>query len=66
VALFWAQPLWVGVLLALGAYFLEFVVDNIAARLRWTWMLSISWGIGVGLVLLNIVLIQFVFSGARV
>jgi len=63
VALFWAQPLWVGVLLALGAFFLEFVVDNIAARLRWTWMLSISWGIGVGLVLLNIVLIQFVFNG---
>ncbi len=66
VALFWAQPLWAGVLLALGAYFLEFVVDNVTARLRWTWMLSISWGKGVGLVLLNIVLIQFVFSSARV
>ncbi|MBE0466456.1 MAG: NADH-quinone oxidoreductase subunit H [Candidatus Desulforudis sp.] len=62
VALFWAQPLWIGVLLALGVYFLELLVDNIEARLQWSWMLSISWAAGIGFILVNIILIELVFG----
>jgi len=62
VALFWAQPLWVGVLLALAVYFLELIVDNVEARLQWNWMLSISWAAGVGLILLNIIMIEMFFG----
>jgi formate hydrogenlyase subunit 4 len=60
IALFWAQPLWVGVLIALGAYFLELWLDNIAARLRWSWMLGVSWSLGVGFVVVNLVLLSVV------
>jgi len=62
VALFWAQPLWAGVLLALAVYFLEVLVDNVEARLQWNWMLSISWVAGVGFILLNILIIEL-FNG---
>jgi formate hydrogenlyase subunit 4 len=59
VALLWAQPLWVGVVIALAVYFLELVIDNIAARLRWSWMVSVSWALGAGFILLNILVLQF-------
>ncbi len=62
VALFWAQPLWVGVLLALAVYFFEIVLDNIEARLQWNWMLSISWVAGVGFILLNILVLELFFG----
>jgi formate hydrogenlyase subunit 4 len=62
VALFWAQPLWVGVLLALAVYFLELLIDNVEARLQWKWMLSISWAAGVGFILANILLIELIFG----
>jgi ech hydrogenase subunit B len=55
IALFFAQPLWVGILIALGAYFLEMVIDNICARVTWPWMIKASWIIGVGLALVNII-----------
>jgi len=58
VALFWAQPLWLGVLLALVCFVLEILIDNIAARLRWSWMVGASWVLGVGLLLANIVILQ--------
>lgn len=59
VALFWAQPLWIGVLLALAAFFLELVVDNIAARLRWSSMLAVAWALGIGFILVNLIVIYF-------
>jgi formate hydrogenlyase subunit 4 len=55
IALFFAQPLWVGILIALGAYFLELVVDNICARMTWPWMIKATWLVGVGTALLNII-----------
>lgn len=58
IALFWAQPLWVGVLIALGAYVLELWLDNISARLRWSWMLGVSWSLGVGFIVVNLVLLS--------
>ena len=55
IALFWAVPLWIGVLIALACYLLELFVDNISARLTWRWMLRISWIGGVVLVLVNMI-----------
>ena len=55
IALFFAQPLWVGILIALGAYFLELVVDNICARMTWPWMIKATWLVGVGTALLNLI-----------
>lgn len=55
IALFFAQPLWVGIVIALGAYFLEMVIDNICARVTWPWMVKATWLIGVGTALVNII-----------
>lgn len=55
VTLFFAKPLWVGIVIALGSYFLELVIDNISARVTWRWMLKATWLIGIGAALTNIV-----------
>jgi ech hydrogenase subunit B len=55
VALFFANPLWVGILIALGAYFLELVVDNICARMTWQWMLKATYLVGTGSAGINII-----------
>jgi formate hydrogenlyase subunit 4 len=54
VYMFWAAPWWAGVVLALAAYFLEIVIDNTYARMKFAWMLKVSWAWGVGLCLVNI------------
>jgi formate hydrogenlyase subunit 4 len=54
LALFWAHPLWVGALIALFCWFVAIIVDNIAARLTWSWMLRLSLSGGLGFVLLNV------------
>ena len=53
VALFWATPLWVGVLIALFIFLLVLTVDNVTARLTWSRMLAISLGAGFSLTLIN-------------
>jgi len=65
VALFWAKPLWLGVVIALAVYFLELLIDNITARVRWSWMVTISWALGAGFVLLNILLLEFAGNTVR-
>jgi ech hydrogenase subunit B len=59
VALFWANPLVIGILIALGAFFLELLIDNIAARMTAPWMVRLSWTVGLLLGVLNIVYIYF-------
>lgn len=54
VAMFCAKPLAVGILLALVAYFLEILLDNISARTTWRWMLKIAGVFGLGLSIVNI------------
>ncbi|NPV29261.1 MAG: NADH-quinone oxidoreductase subunit H [Firmicutes bacterium] len=54
IALFWANPLWVGILIALAAFVLELFIDNIAARMTAGWMVRFSWAIGLVLCILNI------------
>ncbi len=55
ISLFFAQPLWVGIIIALVCYFLEIVVDNISARVTWQWMVKLTWVAGIGAALVNIV-----------
>lgn len=55
ITLFFAKPIWVGILLALGSYFLELVIDNISARMTWRWMIKVTWLVGIGAALTNII-----------
>jgi Formate hydrogenlyase subunit 4 len=55
ITLFFVKPLWVGILLALGSYFLELVIDNISARMTWRWMIKATWLVGIGAALTNII-----------
>lgn len=59
VALFWTNPLWVGILIALAAFLLELLIDNIAARMTAPWMVRLSWTVGLILGVLNIAYIYF-------
>jgi len=54
VVLFWAQPIWAGLLLALAAFFIELVIDNICARMTWSWMVKLTWSVGIILCLVNL------------
>lgn len=55
ITLFFAKPLWVGILIALASYLLELVIDNISARVTWRWMLKATWLVGIGAALTNII-----------
>lgn len=55
ITLFFAKPIWVGIIIALASYFLELVIDNISARVTWKWMLKATWLIGIGAAMTNIV-----------
>jgi formate hydrogenlyase subunit 4 len=60
IVLFWANPLWVGLLIAFAAFLLELVVDNIAARMTARWMVRLSWSVGLTLGILNIAYLYIV------
>lgn len=54
-SLFWATS-WVGMLIvALGMFLVEILVDNTTARLTWRWMLSSTWGLGLTLSFINLI-----------
>lgn len=55
VALFFAQPFYVGAIIALVAFLLEILVDNICARVNWAWMLKAVGATGIGLSVANLV-----------
>jgi formate hydrogenlyase subunit 4 len=54
IVLFWANPIWIGLLIAFAAFLLELVVDNITARMTARWMVRLSWSVGLILGILNI------------
>lgn len=54
IYLFFAPAPVIGVLVALLAYFLEIVIDNISARVKWQWMLKSAWFVAIVLGALNI------------
>ena len=55
IALFWATNLIVGAILALFCYFLIIVMDNVAARMTWSWMVRFTWSSGIGLIAVNLI-----------
>ena len=55
LSLFFAHPLWLGILIALGIYFCEIVLDNVCARTTWQWMLRFSVVLGFCLAMTNII-----------
>ncbi|AFV12329.1 putative ech hydrogenase subunit B [Thermacetogenium phaeum DSM 12270] len=59
IALFWANPLWVEILIALAAFVLELIIDNINARMTAGWMVRFTWAVGLVLCILNIAYLYF-------
>jgi formate hydrogenlyase subunit 4 len=55
ITMFFAQPIWVGMVIALGCYFIEILIDNISARMTWKWMLKATWLVGIGVAMTNII-----------
>ena len=55
VGLFWASPIYAGVIVALISFALELVIDNISARTTWSWMLKVAGVVGLGLSTANII-----------
>lgn len=55
ISLFFAKPLWIGIIIALVCYFIELVIDNISARVTWKWMLKATWLVGIGAAMTNII-----------
>jgi formate hydrogenlyase subunit 4 len=55
VSLFFAKPIWVGIIISLACYFLEIVIDNISARVTWKWMLKATGIVGIGVAITNII-----------
>lgn len=55
VSLMWARPFWCGIILAMIAYFLEILVDNVSARTTMRWMLKVAGFAGLGLSIANII-----------
>jgi ech hydrogenase subunit B len=54
ITLFWANPIWIGLIIAFVAFLAVILVDVTWARLTWRWMLGFSWIVGLGLVALNL------------
>jgi len=59
VALFWTSPLIVGIIIALAAFLLELLIDNVTSRMTAPWMVRLSWTFGLILGIFNIAYIYF-------
>jgi len=62
VTLFFVHPMWVGMVIALAAFLLEIIIDNICARTTWKWMLKMTWLIGLGAATTNIIWLYLVMG----
>jgi ech hydrogenase subunit B len=60
LGLFWVTGSlwWLSIVIALASWFIMLIVDNVNARLTWSWMLRFAWGAGISLVALNILFIN--------
>jgi formate hydrogenlyase subunit 4 len=62
VYLFFAAMPWLGIVAVAGIYFVEIIIDNVTARLKWEFMLGSAWAatliLGVG----NLILV-YLFRG---
>lgn len=55
VFLFWANPWWVGLLIAAAAFLAEIFIDNITARMTVGWTVKFAWTVGLSLSILNLI-----------
>jgi formate hydrogenlyase subunit 4 len=60
VTIFFVHPIWVGIIIALAAFVLEIIIDNICARTTWKWMLKMTWLFGLGAAMVNIICLYLV------
>lgn len=60
IGLFWATSIWAAAALALAAFLLEIVVDNVEARMTWSWMIKFVWATGISLSVVNIAALYLV------
>lgn len=60
IGLFWATSVWAAVALALAAFLLEVVVDNVEARMTWPWMIKFVWSTGISLSVVNIAVLYLI------
>lgn len=58
IYLFFAPIPWIGVLVALGLYFVEIIIDNSFARMKWEFLLKSSWWMALVLGGGNIILLM--------
>lgn len=54
IFVFWAVNPLIGALIAIVAYLLVIVIDNITARVYWQWMLKLSWTFLLAISIVNI------------
>lgn len=59
IVLFWASPIWVGLILASFSFFLMTVVDNLFARLTSMWTFKFMWTGALVLALTNVLLLYW-------
>ncbi|MDI9394485.1 MAG: NADH-quinone oxidoreductase subunit H [Euryarchaeota archaeon] len=64
IFLFWAANPLIGALIAIVAYLLVIVIDNITARVYWQWMLKLSWTFLLAISIVNIAFLYF--SGVKI
>lgn len=60
IVLFWASPIWIGILLASASFFLMTVVDNAFARLTSMWIFKFMWTGALLLAVTNVLLLYWV------
>jgi ech hydrogenase subunit B len=61
VYLFFANIPWLGVIVALGIYFLEILIDNINARIKWELMIKSAWVVTLILGVGNLLVLYFIY-----
>lgn len=60
IALFWVNPIAIGIALALVLYSIVVLIDNISARLTWSRVVRLTWTIGAGLAVVNLTIVYLV------
>jgi ech hydrogenase subunit B len=65
VALFFLSNDWWSIPLAIGAalvvYFLETIIDNVSARVKWELMVKLAWGVTIICGGLNLLVLEYIF-----
>ncbi|HII81388.1 MAG TPA: NADH-quinone oxidoreductase subunit H [Methanosarcina sp.] len=64
IFVFWAANPLIGALIAIVAYLLVIVIDNITARVYWQWMLKLSWTFLLAISIVNIAFLYI--SGVKI